>query len=273
VKFIQKLQEITRKNRSLVCVGLDPDPKLLPENTGVYEFNKSIIEATCELACAFKLNLAFYEAMGPKGLDALERSVACIPGDMISIGDGKRGDVGNTAQAYARALFDYLHFDAATVSPYLGFDSIEPFTRYQDKGIFVLCRTSNAGALDFQSLRCETDQGPQALFEVVARKAEQWNTGGNIGLVVGATYPEELKLIRQAHPDLPLLIPGVGAQGGELKLAVAYGVGRDGDRAIINSSRGIIYASRGKDFAEAARKAALSLRDEINRYLADIKSK
>jgi orotidine-5'-phosphate decarboxylase len=272
VKFVEKLQNIARKNRSLVCVGLDPDPKMMPNKIGLFEFNKSIIEATSDLACAFKLNLAFYEAMGPEGLEALKRSVEVIPKGLISIGDAKRGDIGNTSRAYARALFDYFQFDSATVSPYLGFDSVEPFTQYQDKGIFILCRTSNAGATDFQSLLCQADHGPAPLFEVVARKADKWNVNGNIGLVVGATYPEELKLIRQGHPDLPLLIPGVGAQGGELKLASTYGVDRNGGNAIINSSRGIIYASRGRDFAEAARKAARELRDEINRHLAGMQS-
>ncbi|MBA7664028.1 Orotidine 5'-phosphate decarboxylase [subsurface metagenome] len=154
------------------------------------------------------------------------------------------------------------------MNPYLGSDSIEPFIEYTDKGIFILCRTSNAGAVDFQSLRCETELGYRPLFEVVALKASQWNTHGNIGLVIGATYPEELKLIRQAHPDMPLLIPGIGAQGGDIALAVHYGVDVQGERAILNSSRQIIYASREKDFAEAARHAASSLREQINSCLS-----
>jgi orotidine-5'-phosphate decarboxylase len=183
------------------------------------------------------------------------------------IGDAKRGDIGNTAAAYARAIFSYFGFDAVTVSPYLGSDSLQPFIQYQDKGIFILCRTSNAGATDFQSLNCETEQGQRPLFEIVAEKAEQWNTNGNIGLVVGATYPEELKLIREKHPDMPLLIPGIGAQGGDVALTIRYGVDARGEKAIINSSRGIIFASKGKDFAEAARSAASALRDQINQCL------
>jgi orotidine-5'-phosphate decarboxylase len=152
----------------------------------------------------------------------------------------------------------------------LGFDSVEPFLQYKDKGIIILCRTSNAGARDFQSLRCETPSGLRPLYEIVADKAAEWNTNYNIGLVVGATYPDELKVIRQQHPSLPFLIPGVGAQGGDVALTVKYGISPQGDKAIINSSRQILYASKGRDFAEAARQAALSLRDEINRYRAGI---
>ncbi len=158
------------------------------------------------------------------------------------------------------------------MNPYLGFDSIEPFIQYHDKGVFILCRTSNAGAADFQSLRCEVEDGSRPLFEIVALRASQWNTHGNIGLVVGATYPEELKLIRQSHPDMPLLIPGIGAQGGDLALTVRYGVDAQGERAIINSSRQILYASRGNDFAEAARQAASTLRDQINQHLASLRT-
>jgi len=175
----------------LLCVGLDPDPKLMPDKVGIFEFNKAIIEATADLVCAYKPNLAFYEALGNEGLDALKQTVKYIPDDVPVIGDAKRGDIGNTAKAYARALFDYFNFDATTVNPYLGFDSIEPFIQYQDKGVFILCRTSNTGAADFQSLRCETEEHSyRTLFEIVALKARQWNIHVNIGLVVGATYIE-----------------------------------------------------------------------------------
>jgi len=271
MNFIEKLTAATRKNKSLLCVGLDPDPKLMPENTGVFEFNRAIIDATSDLVCAYKPNVAFYEALGGEGFDILKRTVAYIPAHIPIIADAKRGDIGNTARAYARALFDILKFDASTVSPYLGFDSIEPFIDYHDKGIFILCRTSNAGAVDFQSLNCEVENGYRPLYEVVALKASQWNTHGNIGLVVGATYPEELKAIRQMQPDMPLLIPGIGAQGGDLALTVRYGVNAQGERAIINSSRQILYASRGKDFARAAQQAALDLRDQINQQLSGLK--
>ena len=264
MNFIEKLSTATHKNNSLLCVGLDPDPELMPRNIGVLEFNRAIIDATSDLVCAYKLNLAFYEALDD-GLDTLKRTIKCIPDKIPVIGDAKRGDIGNTAKAYARAIFTNLNCDATTVNPYLGFDSIEPFIQYRDRGVFILCRTSNAGALDFQSLRCEAEPDHRPLFELVALKAKEWNKYGNIGLVVGATYPEELKLIRNAHPDMPILIPGIGAQGGDLASAVRYGVDARGEKAIINSSRQIIYASQ-EDFAQAARRVASSLREQINFY-------
>ena len=265
MNFLEKLINASRKNNSLLCVGLDLDPRLMPDKVDIFEFNKAIVDATADLVCAYKPNFAFYEALGNEGLDALRQTVKHIPDDIPVIGDAKRGDIGNTAKAYARAIFSDFGFDATTVNPYLGFDSLEPFIQYQDKGVFILCRTSNAGAVDFQSLRCVEHDRP--LFEVVALKASEWNVHGNIGLVVGATYPEELKLVRQNHPDMPLLIPGIGAQGGDLELTIRYGVDAKGERAIINSSRQIIYASREKDFAEAARKAASELREQINTCL------
>jgi orotidine-5'-phosphate decarboxylase len=268
MNFTEKLSSAAKKNKSLLCAGLDPDPEQMPRETDVFEFNKAIIDATADLVCAYKLNLAFYEALDEEGLDALKRTIKYIPGEIPVIGDAKRGDIGNTAKAYARAIFSNLGFDAATVNPYLGFDSVEPFTQYHDKGIFILCRTSNAGAVDLQSLSCEVEAGHRPLFEIVAMKASQWNTHGNVGLVVGATYPEELKVIRLSHPDMPILIPGIGAQGGDLASAVRYGVDTHEQKAIINSSRQIIYASREKDFAEAARKAASELRGQINSYLS-----
>ncbi|MFC2045515.1 orotidine-5'-phosphate decarboxylase [Chloroflexota bacterium] len=269
MNFIEKLDNATRKNKSLVCVGLDPDPQLMPDKIGLLEFNQSIIDATADLVCAYKLNFAFYEALGSKGMDVLKQSVRHVPDSIPVIGDAKRGDIGNTAKAYAKAIFDDLDFDATTVSPYLGFDALDPFFQYKDRGVFILCRTSNPGALDFQSLICETENGTQPLFEIVARKAEEWNIYGNIGLVVGATYPEELKLIRQNHPDMPLLIPGIGAQGGDLATVVRYGVTKKGEKAVINSSRQIIYASRDKDFAQVAKQAATELKDQINSHLSN----
>ncbi len=266
MNFIEKLAQAAHKNNSLLCVGLDPDPKLMPPGLSIAEFNREIIAATRDLVCAYKPNLAFYEAQGIAGLEALQQTVSYIPQDIPVIGDGKRGDIGNTAKAYARALFEHFNFDAVTVNPYLGSDSVEPFLQYQDRGVFILCRTSNAGAMDFQSLRCEPGGIP--LFEMVARKASQWNTHGNIGLVVGATYPEELKQLRQSYPDMPLLIPGVGAQGGDLALVVRYGADIKREKTIINSSRQILYASSDKDFAPAARRAAQELRDQINQLLS-----
>lgn len=261
MKFIDRLLNTSRKNESWLCIGLDPDPELMP-GVDVLQFNKAIIEATSDLVCAYKPNLAFYEALGIEGLSILEKTVQYIPGDIPVIGDAKRGDIGNTARAYARALFSVLGFDAATVNPYLGFDSIEPFTSYQDKGVFILCRTSNRGATDFQNLH--TDGIP--LYEAVAQKAKEWNIYGNIGLVVGATYPEELKKVRSICPEMPLLIPGIGAQGGDLASAVGCGVDAQGEKAIINVSRQVLYASKEKDFAQAARNMAEKIRKQINSY-------
>ena len=276
MNFIEKLLQAARTNRSLLCIGLDPDPELMPR-VSVLEFNRAIVDATSDLVCAYKPNLAFYEAMGSEGLKALEGTIACIPEAIPVIGDAKRGDIGSTARAYARALFETLGFDAATVNPYLGYDSLEPFIEYGEKGVFILCRTSNPGSADFQDLvlsgkSAGVDEGERPLFEVVALRARAWNTSGNVGLVVGATYPEELKRVRQLCPQMPLLIPGIGAQGGDLASAVRYGVDARGEKAVISSSRQIIYACRGEvlkgeDFAVAARGAALKMRDEINRCL------
>ncbi|MDP6043007.1 MAG: orotidine-5'-phosphate decarboxylase [Dehalococcoidales bacterium] len=266
------MTKAAQKNKSLLCVGLDPDPEMMPHQVSVFEFNRVIIEATADLVCAYKLNFAFYEALGDEGFNILRRTVEHIPNDIPVIGDAKRGDIGNTAKAYARSIFTSFNFDAATVNPYLGFDSVEPFIQYRDRGVFILCRTSNAGAVDFQSLRTELEGSSHPLFEIVAIKASQWNTLGNIGLVVGATYPKELKLIRANHPDILLLIPGIGTQGGALASTVCYGVDAHGEKAIINSSRQIIYASQGKDFAQAAGRAAAELRDQINYHLATRRS-
>ncbi len=278
MNFIKKLKNATQKNSSLLCVGLDPDPELMPDGISVFEFNKAIIEATSDLVCAYKLNLAFYEVLEIEGIEAMKSTIKCVPKGIPVIGDAKLGDIGNTAKAYARTIFSTFNFDAATVNPYLGFDSIEPFIQYRDKGVFILCRTSNPGAVDFQSLRCETEvlfnfemeRRQRPLFEIVAEKARQWNFNGNIGLVIGATYPEELRLMRQSYPEMPLLIPGIGAQGGELPSAVRYGVTAKREKAIISSSRQIIYASREKDFAQAARRVASELRDQINYYLSTL---
>jgi len=260
LKFIDKLLKASRQNQSWLCIGLDPDPELMPK-IKVSDFNKAIIEATADLVCAYKPNFAFYEALGIEGLDSLQKTIEFIPSHIPIIADAKRSDIGNTAKAYAKALFTIFGCDAATLNPYLGFDSVEPFLQYKDKGVFILCRTSNPGALDFQSLTCSSGL---PLYEMVARKAKEWNTQNNIGLVVGATYPEELKRIRQLCPEMPLLIPGVGAQGGDLALAVKHGVDDKGERAIVSISRQIIYASRESDFADAARRAATEFRDKIN---------
>ena len=260
-RFMDKLLNISRSNNSLLCVGLDPDPRKIPIKD-VFEFNRAIIEATADLVCAYKPNLAFYEAMGIRGLQILKKTLAAIPSDIPVIGDAKRGDIGNTAAAYAKALFGYYKFDAVTVNPYLGYDSIEPFLAYRQGSVFVLCRTSNRSAADFQDL---VDNFGMRFYQSVALKASQWNKDGNIGLVVGATYPDELKEVRKMCPEMLLLIPGIGAQGGDLELSVKYGMDTHREKAIIVAARQVLYASSGFDYAKAARKAARELRETINR--------
>jgi len=261
--FIDKLLNASRKNESLLCIGLDPTPDLIPK-VSILEFNTAIIDATSDLVCAYKPNLAFYEALGIEGMAILQKTIKYIPDNIPVIGYAKRGDIGNTAKAYAKALFSTFGFDAATVNPYMGFDSIEPFISYHDKGIFILCRTSNPSATDFQNLRCSTDT---PLYKIVAYKAKEWNIYNNIGLVVGATYPDELRELRSVCPEMCLLIPGIGTQGGNLTLAISYGVNSREKNVIVNVSRQILYASRERDFAQAARNTAERIRNQINSYL------
>ena len=261
MNFLTKINGARRHNQSCLCIGLDPEIEKLPAGVGVYDFCKAIIEATYDLVCAYKPNIAFFEALGDEGYSTLKRVLSIIPKNVPIILDAKRGDIGNTARAYAKSAFEDIGADAVTVNPYMGFDSLEPFIEYKNKGVFVLCRTSNPGAADFQSLIVEG----KPLYQVVADKVESWNKYGNLGLVVGATQPDELKAIRDAHPTLPLLIPGVGAQGGSLELSVKYGNSCDG-LGIINVSRQVIYASNGPDFAAAARAATLKLREDINAF-------
>mgnify|MGYP003304211102 CR=1 FL=1 len=263
ITFQEKLIAAATTNRSLVCVGLDIDISRIPCSDPL-EFCRQIIDATSEFVCSYKPNLAFFEMMGTEGWGLLEQVIKMIPPEIPVIGDGKRGDIGSTASAYANALFEKLNFDAVTINPYMGQDSVEQFIAYEEKGIFILCKTSNQGSEDFQDLIISTGK---PLYMAVAEKAQSWNKNNNIGLVVGATYPEELMNIRQCCPDMPILIPGVGAQGGALAEAVQFGTDKAGRDAIINSSRGILYASSGPDFAESARQAARSLRNEINSVL------
>lgn len=284
MKFVKALQESIRRHESLVCVGLDSDIEKIPNfltrsrspkskvqslkinhdgSEAVYEFNKAIIDETYDLVCTFKLNIAFYELLGPAGGEILRKTRDYIPSGIPVIIDAKRADIGNTSNAYARALLDFYNFDGITVNPYLGYDSLKPFIDYESKGIFILCRTSNPGSTDFQELNC----GGRPLYQEVAQKLVKWNQYGNIGAVVGATYPKELEKVRDiVGEEIPLLIPGVGKQEGELKQAVGKGTNSQGEMAIINSSRGIIFASSGEDFAQAARAAALKLKEEINHY-------
>lgn len=265
--FSRKISLVQRKQSSLLCIGLDTDAALIPRHLGrsanaVLAFNRRIIDATADLVCAYKLNLAFYETLGAGGWRVMEKTLEHIPRNIITIGDGKRGDIGNTSERYAKTLFDELGFDATTVNPYMGYDSVEPFLQWSDRGVFLLALTSNPGSNDFQRLRVSG----RFLYEHVVRSAVKWNTKKNIGLVVGATHPNELRRIRNLAPEMPILIPGVGKQGGDLKSAIRYGCTKSGDRAIINASRSILYASRGKDFAQAARREAMRLRNEIEKY-------
>ena len=264
--YLERFDLACESNRSLVCVGLDPEPSRLPVDD-VLDFNRAIIEATADLAAAYKPNLSFYEALGIPGLRALEGTINAIreaaPRAFI-IGDAKRGDIGPSGQAYARAMFQVWGFDSVTVNAWGGADTVEPFLEDADRGIFIWCRGSNPGSATLQDMEIKTAGGPAQLYEHLARTSLAWNGKGNVGLVVGATAPEQLVAVRGICPDAPLLIPGVGSQGGDLHDAVRCGVDSDGRRAIINSSRGIIYASTGADFARAARKATADLRDAIN---------
>jgi orotidine-5'-phosphate decarboxylase len=267
--FLDRLRAAVRSQNSLLCIGLDPELARLPPSIdrsprGALEFLRAIIGETADFACAYKPNLAFYEAFGPAGLDLLAETIALIPPGLIRLGDAKRGDIGNTARLYAVALFERLSFDAVTLNPYLGEDSVTPFLDDADYGVFILCRTSNPGAADFQSLPVVTPAGNQPLYLAVAARARSWNSRGNCGLVVGATAPEELGLVRAVAPDLPMLIPGIGAQGGDLAAAVA--AHRPEYPAVISASRAILYGSDGADYAHAARAAAQQLRDAIERY-------
>ena len=267
--FLEKIRLSCESTRSLLCVGLDPDLTLMPV-PDVFEFNRAIVDATASVACAYKPNLAFYEALGLPGLSALERTIAHIrdtaPNSVI-IGDAKRGDIGPSARAYAKAMFEVWEFDAVTVNAWGGSDSIEPFLEHDDRGVFVWCRGSNPGSGDFQDLNVLGHSEGAPLYQAMAIACSHWNTRGNVGVVVGATVPEQLAAVRSICPDMPVLIPGVGAQGGQLETALRSGVDEGGRMVLINSSRGIIYASRGPDFADAAGRAGLDLRDAINSVL------
>ncbi len=272
MNFLEKLVTASRRQNSLLCVGLDPEPDRLPAQlrevpvvTAVVHFCRSIIEATLPYVCAYKPNLAFFEALGLGGMEAFQEVLGAIPASIAVIADAKRGDIGNTARNYASALFDVYGCDAATVNPYLGYDSVAPFLAYREKGVLLLCRTSNPGARDFQDLLVQEENGEtRPLYEVVARRVQSWNEAGNCGLVVGATYPQELRTIRSLCPGMPILVPGVGSQGGDLEASVEAGVDGYGERAIIAVSRAILYAGDGSNYAAAAAYEARSLRDRIN---------
>lgn len=269
--FIQQLARTWERHDSLVCVGLDPEPSRFPAHLreapdATFAFCRAIVDATADLACAFKPQIAHFAALGAE--DALERLIAHVhathPGVPVVL-DAKRGDIGSTAQHYAAEAFERYRADAVTVNPYLGRDSVQPFLDRADKGVILLCRTSNAGARDLQDL----DVGGRTLYQHVAETvARDWNANGNCALVVGATYPDELADVRRRVGDLPLLVPGIGAQGGDVAAVMASGRTADGTGLMISSSRAILYAGGGEDFADAARAAAMRLRDEINRCRA-----
>ena len=273
MNFLEKLITASRRQNSLLCVGLDPEPGRFPAEllampvaNAVVCFCYTIIEATAPYVCAYKPNLAFFEVLGPTGMQVFQEVLSAIPAHIPVIADAKRGDLGNTARNYATTLFDVYGCDAATVNPYLGHDSVAPFLAYREKGILLLCRTSNPGARDFQDLLVQSEDNQlRPFYEVVALRVQSWNQAGNCGLVVGATYPQELQTIRSLCPDMPILIPGVGAQGGDLEASVAAGVDGRGERAIISVSRAILYAGYNSGYPAAAGEAARSLRDQINK--------
>lgn len=259
-----------KKKQSFLCVGLDTDIKKIPEHLlksddPIFEFNKQIIDATADYCVAYKPNLAFYEAQGSKGLESLERTIAYIPKDIFTIADAKRGDIGNTSGLYARAFFERMNFDSVTVAPYMGEDSVKPFLDYHGKWVILLALTSNKGSEDFQDLMIEGTS--TKLFEEVLKTSQQWGTTENMMYVVGATKAEKLQEIRKLIPDHFLLVPGVGAQGGSLAEVSKYGMNGDCG-LLVNSSRGIIYASNEHDFADRAKEESRILQSEMSEHLA-----
>jgi uridine monophosphate synthetase len=258
MQFFERIEQASRERGTLLCVGLDPDPKRLPRWTQddpnpVFAFNRHIIDLTCDLVCAYKPNIAFYEALGPLGIQTLKDTIEYAHQCGVPvILDAKRNDIGSSAEAYACGAFEKLHADAITVNPYMGWDSVEPFVRYAERGIFIVTLTSNPGAQDFQCL----DGDGHTLYERVAAQAVGWNERGNVGMVVGATYPDEICAVRAVAPNEWLLMPGVGFQGGDLNAALHNGLRADGSGVIVNASRSVIYA-------DDPREAAMQLRDQI----------
>ncbi|MDO8639360.1 MAG: orotidine-5'-phosphate decarboxylase, partial [bacterium] len=270
MNFQQKLDKITKKNKSFVCVGLDSDYSVISQfykeksvEKTIFLFNKKIVDSTFDLVCAYKPNSAFYEAYGVEGLNALSQTIDYIKKtypEIPIILDAKRADIGNTNNGYVKFAFDTLNADAVTLHPYLGKEALEPFLARKDKGIIILVRTSNPGAGEFQDLLINK----QPLYQIVAKNiAKNWNLHKNCGVVVGATYPKELKIIRKIVGDMPILIPGIGAQGGDIKQTVCAGKNSKVYGIIINSSRFIILASKNKDFAKVARQKTIELKDQI----------
>ncbi|MBI1729965.1 orotidine-5'-phosphate decarboxylase [Candidatus Acetothermia bacterium] len=274
MEFLEKTLLMAGKNSSLLCVGLDPEITQIPSSltrqygeNAVVEFNRRIIENTKDLVCAYKPNSAFYEALGPHGLEILRETRKLIPKGIPMILDIKRGDIDNTNRKYAEAAFDVYNADAVTLNPYLGLDSIEPFLSYKERGLLLLCRTSNPGAKDIQDLICNG----KPLYHVMAERIREWSSIKKtlqIGAVVGATYPAELVSVRQILGDeLIILVPGVGKQAGELEKSAKAAINSQGERAVINASRSVLYASPNEDFADAARREAMRLREIIHQTI------
>ncbi len=274
--FLDKLREAATLNQSMLCVGLDPEPNRFPtgitrDAEGIHDFCARIVDATAGLACAFKPQIAYFAAHRAEAqLERLVLHIREVAPQVPVILDAKRGDIGSTAEQYATEAFERYDADAVTLSPFMGFDSVEPYLRYKGKGAFLLCRTSNPGGDDLQNQRLASVEGQPLLYEHVARLAQgPWNLNGQLGLVVGATYPQEIERVRTLAPTLPLLIPGVGAQGGDAVATVRAGwrgdaAGNTTGPIIVNSSRAILYASGGQDFADAARAAAEATRVALN---------
>lgn len=273
-RFEDRLGDAAERAKSLVCVGLDPDPRRFPAHLGasddpggaIVAFNRAIIDATSDLVSAYKPNFAFYLPYGVAGIAALLRTREMIPAHIPVILDCKVTDLGETAKAYARAFFAEWGFDAITVSPYMGEDSLEPYFAYEGKGVLVLCKTSNLGSGDFQDVEVE---GGMSLYHMVADRTAAWRERypASIGLVVGATFPDQLAEVRRRCPEQPILLPGVGSQAGNVEAAVRAGVDRRGGNLMVSTSRSIIYAGDGPDFADKARSAAIALRDQVNQSL------
>lgn len=269
MKFLDQLANITEKNNSLLCVGLDPDLEKIPEHlksgaTSVSTFNREIIDATHDLVCAYKVQIAFYSALGTENelvdtINYIHKQYPQIP----VLFDGKRNDIGNTAIFYAKEAFERYKADAATVSPFMGTDSVQPFLDYKEKGVMVLVRTSNPSAPDFQDLKID---GKPLYMHMAEKAINKWNKNGNVQLIIGATYPKELAEIRSLTDDMTFLVPGIGAQGGDIEATVRSGINSHGAGLIINSSRSIIYAGKDKDFPTAARKVAEQMREQINQF-------
>lgn len=272
MNFLQQIETTIEKNNSLLCIGLDPVREKMPKHLfdgddPIFEFNKAIIDSTHELVACYKPNTAFYAAEGVEGITALKKSIEYIHKEYQTpiILDAKVADIGNTSEAYAKYAFDYLKADALTVNPYMGGDSLEPFFHREDKGVIILCHTSNEGALDFQDIWVADRDTFN--YVIIAEKIVEWNQAhSNCMMVVGATYPEQLEYLREVTEDMFFLIPGVGAQGGNLEEVMRSGIREDKSGVLINSGRSILYAGAGKDYAGKARIEAEKMRDQINSY-------